>query len=106
VGNRDAATLQRLFERIDKPGCIYFTDNWTSYPEVIPAERHIVGKSETHGVERDNSNTRHRVGRFTRRTKIVSHSEQMIDLSMRILTHFENPCNFEELQRKFVSILG
>src|SRR4030043_819674 len=64
VGNRDASTLRQLWERIDRPGCTYFTDNWTSYPEVIPAERHIIGKRETHGVERDNSNTRHRVARF------------------------------------------
>ena len=73
---------------------------------MIPAERHVIGKRGTHGVERDNSNTRHRVGRFNRRTKVVSHSEEMIDLSMRIWTHFENPCNFADVQKKFLSILG
>jgi hypothetical protein len=42
------------------------------------------GKTHTACIERDNSNVCHYLGRFTRRTKVVSKSEAMVDLSLRI----------------------
>ena len=45
--------------------CQYYTDNWEAFAKVLPAERHHIGKSGTATVERDNSNTRHHLGRFT-----------------------------------------
>ena len=106
VGGRDTATFQRLWERVNRPDCTYYTDDWASYAEVIPAERHVIGKAGTFRIESDNSNTRHRIGRFTRRTKVVSRSAEMVDLTMRLWTHFENPENFAKLQEKVLSILG
>ncbi|MDR2606024.1 MAG: hypothetical protein LBC38_01930, partial [Oscillospiraceae bacterium] len=55
-----------------------------------PAERHIIGKAFTHAIERDNSNTRHHLGRFTRRTKVVSKKEFMVDFvnqTLALLNH-------------------
>ncbi|MDR1686182.1 MAG: hypothetical protein LBR82_07060 [Desulfovibrio sp.] len=44
--------------------------------------RHIIGKAYTAGIERDNSNTRPPLGRFTRRSKAVSQKAFMVDLSL------------------------
>jgi IS1 family transposase len=54
------------------------------FADVLPPERHIAGKSHTIAIERDNSNTRHHLGRFTRRTKIVSKKISMVDLTLKL----------------------
>jgi insertion element IS1 protein InsB len=38
----------------------------------------------TFTIEQDNSNIRHFLARFRRRTKVVSKSEEMVDLSLRL----------------------
>jgi hypothetical protein len=65
----------------------------------------MVSKAGTQLLESDNANTRHRVGRFTRRTKVVSRSERMIDLTMRLWAYFEQGHNFAEYQKIFLCIL-
>ena len=106
VGGRDHATFERLWERIARTGCIYYTDDWSVYHDVIPPAQHVVSKAGTQLLESDNSNTRHRVGRFTRRTKVVSKSAKMVDLTMRLWAYFEQPDKFSLFQEKFMSILG
>jgi len=73
---------------------------------VIPAAQHIVSKAGTHLIESNNANTRHRVARFTRRTKVVSKSVTMVDLTMRLWAYFEQPQNFAAYQQAFLSILS
>jgi insertion element IS1 protein InsB len=63
---------------------IYYTDDWDVYSEIIPEGRHKIGKKNTVKIEQNNSNIRHYLGRMTRRTKVVSKSILMIDLSLRI----------------------
>jgi len=60
--------------------CIFYTDKWDAFAKVLPKKRHIIG----HGLERNNSNTRHNLGRFTRKTKVVSKSETMVELTFRL----------------------
>ena len=64
--------------------CTFYTDAWRMFAEALPRRRHVVGKAHTVAIERDNSNTRHHLARFTRRTKVVSRSRRMVDLSLRI----------------------
>ena len=73
---------------------------------MIPAGQHMVSKAGTHLIESNNANTRHRVARFTRRTKVVSRSATMVDLTMRLWAYFEDPHNFAAYQEAFVSILN
>ena len=85
LGGRDTATFRRLYDKVKHlKYCIFYTDNWDAFAEVLPPERHIIGKEHTTDIERDNSNTRHHLGRFTRRTKVVSKKEFMVDLTLRI----------------------
>jgi len=84
--------------------CIFYTDNWDAFAKILPKERHVIGKSHTVVIERDNSNTRHHLGRMTRRTKIVSKQEDMINISMKLWCALTDPEIFAQYQRKFLSI--
>ncbi|SVD22623.1 uncharacterized protein METZ01_LOCUS375477 [marine metagenome] len=70
----------------------------------MPRDRHIIGKKHTISIEQDNSNTRHHLGRMTRRTKIVSRSEEMIYLSMTLWYALNTPEIFRDFQKIFISI--
>jgi IS1 family transposase len=65
-------------------GCIFYTDDWNAFAQGLPPERHVIGKAHTIDIEHDNSNTRQHLGRFTRRTQVVSRKEFMVDLTLRI----------------------
>lgn len=84
--------------------CVFYTDRWEAFAEVLPPERHVVGKEHTVTIERDNSNTRHHLGRFTRRTKVVSKLESMVDLSIRLWRALQTPEVFAAFQRTALSI--
>jgi insertion element IS1 protein InsB len=84
--------------------CIFFTDNWKSFAEVLPPDRHIIGKSLTHAIERDNSNTRHHLARFTRRTKVVSKSPFMVDVTIRLWCALTKPEIFKLWQNQMLYI--
>jgi IS1 family transposase len=64
-GNRDAATLNRLLERL-KPWSVtlYCTDDYAPYDTLLPVGRHYIGKDETVAIERVNSRLRHWFARF------------------------------------------
>lgn len=94
VGNRDIATCKRLYEKLRHlTQTSFYTDDWDAFAAVFPQNRHVIGKVHTVAIERNNSNTRHRLARMTRRTKVVSHSEEMINLSMRLFAFFESEEN-------------
>jgi insertion element IS1 protein InsB len=43
LGGRDAATFQRLYEKVKHlKGCMFYTDDWDAFAKVLPKERHIV----------------------------------------------------------------
>ncbi|MDR3324292.1 MAG: hypothetical protein LBS89_08840, partial [Zoogloeaceae bacterium] len=56
-------------------------------------------------LEHDNSNTRHHLGRFTRRTKVVvSRKREMVELTLRIWHAITTTDLFESLQNIALSI--
>jgi insertion element IS1 protein InsB len=102
LGNRDIATFRKLYDKVKHiKNVTYYTDYWSVFREVLPPERHIVGKSGTFTIEQDNSNIRHHLGRFTRRTKIVSKSPLMVDLSIRLWCALTTPEIFSQWQKLF-----
>ncbi|WP_339042653.1 IS1 family transposase [Candidatus Lariskella endosymbiont of Hedychridium roseum] len=85
TGNRDTATFQKLYNKVSHlKECHFYTDDWDAFSKILPKERHTIGKSGTVCIERDNSNTRHHLGRMTRRTKIVSNKESMVYGSIKL----------------------
>jgi insertion element IS1 protein InsB len=104
VGRRDAATFRRLYERVKGVGRVYYTDDWPSYSAVLPPEQHVIGKTDTHTIERDNANTRHYLARMTRRGKVVSKSLSMVELTMKLHVAFTNPETYAAWQDIFLAV--
>ena len=105
LGGRDTATFRRLYEKVKHlKNCTFYTDGWSAFAEVLPPERHVIGKSHTIDIEQDNSNTRHHLGRFTRRTKVISKKEFMVDLTLRIWQAVTTSDLFGILQKVALSI--
>jgi insertion element IS1 protein InsB len=92
LGGRDSATFRRLYDKVKHlKHCRFYTDKWDAFLEVLPPERPVIGKSGTFTIEQNNSNTRHHLGRFTRRTKVVSKSKKMVDLTIRLWSSLTKP---------------
>ena len=105
IGGRDTATFQRLYDKVKHlENCIFYTDDWDAFGKVLPAARHVIGKAHTTMIEQDNSNTRHHLGRMTRRTKVVSKKVEMIDASMKLWCALTEPSTFKTYQDTFLSI--
>ena len=105
LGGRDTATFQRLYNKVKHlTNCTFYTDNWDAFVKVLPPERHVIGKANTIAIEGDNSNTRHHLGRFTRRTKVVSKSENMVDTTLKLWQALTLPKTFSSLQALALSI--
>jgi insertion element IS1 protein InsB len=97
-GRRDAITLSRLLERVERWNPrLYCADDWAAYGELIPQGRLHVGKEETHGIERDHSRQRHWPARFRRRTCVVSKAERMVDASIALFVRFGDSAGIGEL---------
>ena len=105
VGGRDDATCQRLLDKIGVKGKTFVTDDWDGYHRLIPEDQLFTGKDLTVPIEQDNSNIRHFLARFRRRTKVVSKTVEMVDLSLRIYHYFhDNPDIFDAKVEVFRSI--
>ena len=105
MGKRDTATFKRLYEKVKHlTTCTFYTDHWDAFAKVLPPDRHIMGKEHTITIEQDNSNTRHHLARFTRRTKVVSRSVEMVDISLRLWCALTNPDVFKEYQDRMLYI--
>ena len=104
-GKRNVGTVRKLYERFSHlKDCKFFTDEWKVFAKIIPEEKHFAGKEFTTSIEQNNSNTRNDVGRFIRRTKIVSKSIEMVENTMKLWVYLEDENNFKYYRDKFLSI--
>ena len=102
---RDTSTFRRLYEKVQHlEKCLFYTDDWDAFAKVLPKKRHIVGKSGTVAIERDNSNTRHNLGRMTRRTKVVSRSVRMLNKTLKLWVNLREQNIFERFQKIALAI--
>ena len=105
LGGRDTATFNRLYDKVKHlTDCRFYTDDWDAFASVLPKDRHVIGKQHTVAIERDNSNTRHHLGRMTRRTKVVSHCEKMLDASLKLWLNLTTTEIFALYQNRALSI--
>ena len=94
LGHRDDATCKRLVDKVGTKGNIFVTDDWEGYHRIIPEKQLYTGKDLTVPIEQDNSNVRHRLARFGRRTKVVSKCAEMVASTLRLYHHHhDNPGN-------------
>ena len=71
---------------------------------MILAAQLFTGKDLTFPIEQDNSRIRHCLARFRRRTKVVSRCRTMVDLSLRLLHHLQQPAAFATYAQKVAAI--
>src|SRR3954464_7849774 len=57
--------------------------HWEGFQRLIPAEQLFTGKDLTFPIEQDNSNIRHHLARFRRRSKVTSRACHMVDGALR-----------------------
>jgi insertion element IS1 protein InsB len=83
VGGRGHKTLKRLWARIShlKPFAVA-TDGWRAYRKIIPPNLLLQTKALTCTVESVNSQVRHYIARFHRKTKCYSKSTRMAELAL------------------------
>lgn len=70
---------------------VYCTDNWEGYSKELedhPNAHHVETKKETKNIERNNSDNRHWFARFKRKSKVVSKSIEMVDITMGLFAKF------------------
>src|SRR5204862_1945252 len=106
LGGRDDATCRRLLDKVGIEGRIFLTDDWEGFHRLIPAEQLFTGKDLTFPIEQDNSNIRHYLARFRRRSKVTSRARHMVDSSLRLLHHLMQPENFLLHRGQFLSIFA
>ena len=96
VGKRDVKTLTPLLDRIEARFAPnpYITDDWGPYSQVIPETQLVQNKALTSRIESHNSNTRHWFKRFTRKSKVVSKSISMVELTLKLDAFQELIWNF------------
>ena len=105
TGGRDAETFRRPYDKVKQlKSCVFHTDDGDAFAKVLPRGRHIVGKAGTVAIERDNSNTRHHLGRMTRRTRVVSKKDGMVYDPIKLWVALTNSTTFLERQRKYICI--
>ena len=72
LGNRNTATFRRLYKKVEHlKDRVFYTGDWKAFSDVLPPERHVVGKEHTAAIERGNSSARQRLARFARRAKVA-----------------------------------
>ncbi|MDR2146744.1 MAG: hypothetical protein LBE91_09840 [Tannerella sp.] len=106
IGNRNAKIFRRLYKKLKDYVKHYYTDDWEVYREIIPHEKLTQGRKYTVGIEQNNSNVRHYSGRMTRRTKVVSKSIKMINISLLITCYLNEYNGYEFFQNIFLSIFN
>ena len=104
LGSRSAATFKKLYAKVSHlTECKYFTDDWDAFAKILPKDRHVIGKSGTVAIEQDNSNTRHHIGRMTRKTKVVSKTVEMVDMTLKLWCALTNQDTYTLFQERALS---
>ena len=105
TGKRDTKTFRKLYNKLKHlKKCKFYTDDWEVFSKVLPKDRHVIGKEHTVTIEQDNSNTRHHLSRFTRKTKVVSKSENMVNTSLKLWQFLTENTMFKKFRNIFLSI--
>ncbi len=70
-----------------------YKDEWEGFFRVISESRHFFGKDLTYVIEQTNSDIRHRLARFKRKTKASSRSTDMLHDSLKLFHFFQDHPN-------------
>ena len=103
TGGRNATTIKRLYEKVKHLEiCTFYTDDWDAFAKVLPKNHHMIGKAHITTIEKDNRNTRHHLERMTRRMKVVSKKEEMIECFNKVMACLHRTIDFQNLSENFL----
>ena len=100
------ASLQKLIKQVDTGNCLFVTDEWGGFFRLLPEHRHFYGKDLTFPIEATNSDLRHHIARFHRRSKATSQSLAMVQASLLLFHCLQSPQNLEALLTPFLSFFS
>ncbi|WP_192825323.1 IS1 family transposase [Rufibacter sp. LB8] len=90
-GPRSAATVRKLLKKLEKAHIgEYCTDHWRAFAQVIPTEKHKVGKAYTKNIEGVNTCLRARNRRLVRKTTCFSKKKENHDASLNLMFNYRN----------------
>ncbi len=109
LGDRDRETLEKLLERLSQwEVTVYCTDHWKGFEAPLgnhSEAHHVATKTETLAIQRNNSDQRHWFARFRRKSKVVSKSEEMVELTMALFAKFHVNGSIDLLRNWRLSLL-
>ncbi len=90
-GSRSTKTVQQLLKKlkgveIDE----YCTDHWKAFKQVLPPEKHTIGKAYTKNIEGVNTCIRARNRRLVRKTTCFSKKKDNHIAALNIMFHYRN----------------
>ena len=88
VGDRSSESFEKLCENISHIDTKFYAADKFSVYDIIPNNKHLIGKSNTYTVERMNRLLRHYLARFARKTYCWSRSLSMISFSVSLFAFF------------------
>ena len=90
IGKRDKQALKQLIDIVDDGKCFFVTDEYAPYFEQLPEERHFYGKDLTIPIEQSNSDIRHWLARFVRKSKCTSRSVASLTASISLMHYVQD----------------
>lgn len=94
LGNRDNHTVKQLIDMVDDGKCYFITDEYQSFFKHIPEDRHYYGKDITFPIEQSNSDVRHWLARFIRKSKSTTRSVASLWASITLMHAIQNSHDF------------
>ncbi|MDJ0625807.1 MAG: IS1 family transposase, partial [Candidatus Caenarcaniphilales bacterium] len=81
LGDRSKKSCRELIK--NTPADLYCTDHWDAYKSCISKGKLVQSKAETFNIESINSLFRHYLAGLHRRTKCISKSVYMLEISIK-----------------------
>ncbi|NBX77618.1 MAG: IS1 family transposase [Proteobacteria bacterium] len=78
LGDRSLETVKKLVAKVDDGKCDFVTDEYPGFFAILPEDRHYYGKDLTFPIEQSNSDIRHWLSRFIRRSKSTTRSVSVL----------------------------
>jgi IS1 family transposase len=95
-----------LIEKIDDGSCAFMTDDWGGFTRILDENRHFTGKDLTFPIEATNSDIRHSLARFVRKTKASSRCYKMVNASIALYHHYQQPENRNNALKTLIPSFG
>ena len=90
-GDRSIETVELLYKQLDELHIeLFCTDDWKAFSAVLPAEKHLTGKSGTKHIKGVNTSLRARNRRLVRRTTCFSKKLKYHYLQMKLILYNRN----------------